>query len=438
MLMADFEDVKLKDPVLSVEDKRALKTMQEIVSIVNGKYRVGIAWKVDPEEALQNNRSMVESRLRMQYREFNSNKQLAEDYTKTSSPTSWMVTQSWSRKRMVTDQHQWFLPHHAVFKRSNPNKCRFVFHCAAQYKGISLNDAKLQGPNYLNNLAGVLLRFRKEAVAFVGVAKCMFHQCYVLPQDTRFLHFLWWPNGNTSQKARVYAMKVHLFRWNVQPKRSQLLHADNQKYSKMAIDTLRRNSCMDDIIQHCRTGKEAGAIDGVTTQSWRMWACKVYIFGREVIQSIPEGKRVKLLQNLDLNDSSLPQESAIGLKWKRNYFTYSVEVQDKTLTKRALLATTANLYDPLRLVAPVLLVPKFFQQELCWKELEWDDPLPNHKLLEFLKWRSKTPELSKLQIQRCFQESPGLSCERELHVFSDASEFAYGVVVYLKVMSEFY
>ena len=53
MLMADFEDVKWKDPVMSVDDKRALKTMQDTVCIKGGKFCVGIPWKINPEEALQ-------------------------------------------------------------------------------------------------------------------------------------------------------------------------------------------------------------------------------------------------------------------------------------------------------------------------------------------------------------------------------------------------
>ena len=71
--------------------------------------------------------------------------------------------------------HQWFLPHHAVFKQSNPSKCRVVFDCVAQYKAISLKNAKLYGPNSLNNLSGVLIRFRKERVVVIGDIKLLFH-----------------------------------------------------------------------------------------------------------------------------------------------------------------------------------------------------------------------------------------------------------------------
>jgi hypothetical protein len=83
MLMADFEDVKRRDPVMSVDDKRALKIMEGSIKQVEGKFEVGIPWKVDPEEALQNNRAMAESRMRMLKRKFETNPKLASDYTKT-------------------------------------------------------------------------------------------------------------------------------------------------------------------------------------------------------------------------------------------------------------------------------------------------------------------------------------------------------------------
>ena len=149
MSLLDFQDTIVSEPAMSVDDRRALKTMQETAKLVNGKYQVGIPWKVDPDEALQNNRSMAESRLRMLKRKFSANPQLADDYSKTveayiSDGHAKLVEDCDSN-----DQGQWFLPHHAVFKRSNPSKCRVVFDCAAEYKGISLNDAVLQGTELL-------------------------------------------------------------------------------------------------------------------------------------------------------------------------------------------------------------------------------------------------------------------------------------------------
>ena len=446
MLMADFEDVKCKDPVMSVDDKRALKVMQETVHMSGGKFCVGIPWKINPEEALQNNRSMSESRLRMLKRKFEANPKLADDYTKTveayiSDGHAAMVEES-----ELNTVHQWYLPHHAVFKRSNPEKCRVVFDCAAQFKGVSLNDVILQGPNFLNNLSGVLVRFRKEPVAVVGDIKLMFHQCFVLENERKFLRFLWWPNGDIKQKPRVYCMKVHLFGGKSSPSvvnfcMRQIADENERRFSELSIDTLRRAFYMDDMI--CSVSSNAEAKQLIVDMKGLLKTggfelAKFMSTSREVIESVPEEDRAKSLQNIDLQDNTLPQESALGLKWnvEGDYFTYTVNLQEKPLTKRGLLSTTASLYDPLGLVAPVLLVPKLVQQNMCRLEMEWDDDLTDEGAAEFCDWREKTEALSGLKIPRCFQDGPSTESDRELHVFCDASEYAYGAAAYLKVTTE--
>ena len=42
------------------------------------------------------------------------------------------------------------MPHQGVFHPKKPNKLRIVFDCAANYKGVSLNDAILSGPDLTN------------------------------------------------------------------------------------------------------------------------------------------------------------------------------------------------------------------------------------------------------------------------------------------------
>ena len=76
----------------------------------------------------------------------------------------------------------WYLPHHAV-QHAHKAKLRVVFDCAARYRGVSLNDQLLHGPDLTNNLFGVLKRFRQELVALVFDVEAMFHQVRVDPKD---------------------------------------------------------------------------------------------------------------------------------------------------------------------------------------------------------------------------------------------------------------
>lgn len=41
--------------------------------------------------------------------------------------------------------------------------------------------------------------------------KSMFHQVRVDKSHVNYLHFLWWPKGNTSMVPKDYRMLVHIF-----------------------------------------------------------------------------------------------------------------------------------------------------------------------------------------------------------------------------------
>ena len=104
----------------------------------------------------------------------------------------------------------WYLVHHGVYHRTK-NKIRVVFDCSRKSAGISLNDMLLTGPDLLNNLVGVLVRFREQPVAVAGDLEAMFMQIKVPPKHADFMRVLWWPEGNSDLSPKQYRLKSHTF-----------------------------------------------------------------------------------------------------------------------------------------------------------------------------------------------------------------------------------
>ena len=77
----------------------------------------------------------------------------------------------------------WYLPHHAVLNPNKPGKVRVVFDAASKFDGVSLNDNLLTGPDLLNNLVGILLRFRSGKIGVMADVQQMFHQVRVCEED---------------------------------------------------------------------------------------------------------------------------------------------------------------------------------------------------------------------------------------------------------------
>ncbi len=104
----------------------------------------------------------------------------------------------------------WYLPHHGVTSAAKPDKLRLVFNCSAHYKGASLNDNLLKGPDLLTNLFGMLLRIILNPIAVSADIKGMFHQVGVAPVDQSDLRLVYRPPG-TGFPLKAYQMTRHVF-----------------------------------------------------------------------------------------------------------------------------------------------------------------------------------------------------------------------------------
>ena len=101
----------------------------------------------------------------------------------------------------------WYLPYHPV--QTKHKKLRVVFNAASKFRGTSLNDILVTGPDLLNNLVGVLTHFRSEKIALLADVEPMFHQVRVKKEDKSSLRFLWRSHTDPNQPVDTYQMQVH-------------------------------------------------------------------------------------------------------------------------------------------------------------------------------------------------------------------------------------
>ena len=113
--------------------------------------------------------------------------------------------------------------------------------------------------------------------------------------------------------------------------------------------------------------------------------------------------RSKDLKDPDLRHNVLPVRRSLGTYWcmESDTIGFCIQLKDKPLTRRGILSTVSSVYDPLGIVAPVIIVGKQLLQELCRDGVDWDDPVSDHVNSRWGKWRSELHLLENVKIPRC-------------------------------------
>jgi hypothetical protein len=93
-----------------------------------------------------------------------------------------------------------------------------------------------------------------------------------------------------------------------------------------------------------------------------------------------------------------------------------------------------SVYDPLGLVAPVVLPVKHMLQELCRSGRGWDEELPKEISTEWQAWQNKSQSLTTTEIPRCYKPPGFKEIESaELHHFAGVSTGGYSTASYLRL-----
>ena len=138
-------------------------------------------------------------------------------------------------------------------------------------------------------------------------------------------------------------------------------------------------------------------------------------------------------------DITFSECKTLGMKWNlgSDCFYFDKELDSAVeVTRRHILRTIASIFDPLGLICPLLVEGRLIFQELTQLKIGWDDPVPATYKRRWVSWIASLAELSTLKVPRCIipQEFKDAACE--LHIFSDASRYAYGVCAYIRAVNK--
>ena len=433
-----------RDIAMSKEDEKSLVKMEEETRLVEGKYEAPMLWKNDTV-ALPCNYGMarqrfgfLEKKLRADSELFKKYQSVIDGYLIHDPPLARKLGPEEARK--CPTKRTWYLPTHPVTNPNKPEKIRVVNDAAAEYKGSSLNKALCTGPDLLNLLVGVLMRFRNGEVAIAADIEAMFHQIRVPTEDSDSLRFLWKDDITSDGAPDVYQMLVHIFgakdSANVANYVIKRTARDNcTKFRPIAILTALRSFYVDDLLKALKSPEEAiyllrEMIEMMKCGGFRL--CKILSNSKTVLKAFPETE-LSPSATLDIDEGKV--ERALGISWDTNadVFTFKLHSQEVPATKRGILRATSMLFDPLGFLTPFILIAKLIIQSLWRSGVSWDQRIDDKIKLRWENWLLKAEKVNCIRLDRQYAIIGQRSITGiQLHVFCDASESAFGCVAYIR------
>ena len=354
------------EPGLSCEDRKFLEIMDRgIHKNSKGNWEMPLPFR-NERQTMPNNRVQAMQRLQGLLKTFARKPEMKADYLEFMGK----IIDKGHASAIPSEEvppppgRSWYLPHFATYHNTK-RTIRVVFDSSCEFEGVSLNKVLLPGPDLMNNLIGVLMRFRKENIAVMCDIEQMFHSFYVEPPHRDFLRFLWFEGNDPSKPIIEYRMNVHLFGNGPSPAvatyglRRTAIDGE-EEHGEEAKKFICRNFYVDDGLTSLSSTQ--GATDLVksaqaTLATANLRLHKVVSNSVEVMEAFPAEDRAKDVRDLDLRHDSLPAQRSLGVFWdlETDAFTFKVSLPEKPFTRRGVLSIVNSVYDPLGFAVPVML-----------------------------------------------------------------------------------
>ena len=156
---------------------------------------------------------------------------------------------------------------------------------------------------------------------------------------------------------------------------------------------------------------------------------------QEVLDSIDPSllEQVPVKDLTDVHSASHPK--ALGVEWDAHDDAMSTSLtlpNDFLSTKRGVISDIAKTFDVLGWIAPSIILMKVLYQRLWELRIAWNEEIPATYLNQHVEWREQLPLLASKRLPRCYFAPQSNKTTTQLHGFCDASQYAYGAVVYIR------
>uniref|UniRef100_G3N9L1 Reverse transcriptase domain-containing protein n=1 Tax=Gasterosteus aculeatus TaxID=69293 RepID=G3N9L1_GASAC len=327
----------------------------------------------------------------------------------------------------------WYISHLiAPNPHSVTTPVRLVWNSSQKCRGVSLNDLLLKGPDVLNSIRAVLLKFRRGGFAALGDVKKMYNSVWLEDQEVHLHRFLW--RDSEEEDLAEYAVT----RVNIGDKPAGCIAqlamretANLPQFSHLEEErrVLQEDSYVDDLLTSHDNLDQLEVITGNVEQILKAggFELKPWVFtGQSRRESSGNDQAVTPRVGINFSRRKRKMRLCQDLRLEQ----VRAQTPDP-LTRRELLSQVSGLYDPIGLTTPVkqkgaILVRRAFQEakpKCSTSKDTWDLALSE-------KLREDAISLSK-NTPRALTPA-GAPAEPDAITFSDGSEHAYGAVLYLR------
>ena len=406
-------------------DFKACEHFDESISFENGKYSVGLPWK-ESHPKLPTNKNMAFTRMVSVWNALSKDEEKLLVYDKIIKD---QLARGFIEIVGNSDSDKiHYLAHHGIKKDSPTTPLRIVFDCGAKTgkNSPSLNDCLLTGPALLNDLVGILLRFRVGQFACISDIEKAYHMIGLNVNDRDSCRFFWPLDiHNKNSEICTYRFTVIPFGSTA----SQFLLNNTlikhlKQFDPNVCKDLLNNIYVDNIAASFQNEEEMlnFFVNSNSLMSQGNFNLREWYTNSPIVT-----EAAKIDGRSGKEDNSV---KVLGVEWNPKSDEMSVKIasmeDDSKLTKRNIVSTISKTFDPLGILLPVTLSGKLLIQKLWIENLDWDTTLPQELIQLWNAYNLDVKTLSNFKFPRDIDIESG-----DLHIFSDASPRAYGTVAYI-------